>query len=120
DARQPRDVPTRTGEVGDESGADRIGNAREDDRDCTGGLPGGLRSRRTRRDDDVRLQTDQLGSKLGQSPDPPACESGLDGDVLPLDVTLFTQPLPEGAELRRGSGRAVKQKPDPPDLPRLL
>src|SRR6476469_4355902 len=54
---------------------------------------------------------DQFCCKLGQSLDPPACKSIFDVDVLPLDVTKITQPLTEGVDFRRGSGRAVMQEP---------
>ena len=64
-------------------------------------------------DHHVRLETDQLGCKFGQLPDPPACELELDGNVLPVEVTELAQPLPEGVDFRRGSGRAVKQETDP-------
>src|SRR3954471_2048157 len=63
---------------------------------------------------------DQLYCKLGQSLDPPACKSIFDVDVLPLDVTKVTQPLTEGVDFRRGSGRAVMQKTDPRDFRWLL
>src|SRR6476646_9058394 len=59
---------------------------------------------------------DQLCCKLGQSLDPPACKSIFDVDVLPLDVTKITQPLTEGVDFRRGSGRAVMQETDPRDF----
>src|SRR3954451_7517707 len=65
---------------------------------------------------------DQFCCKLGQSLDPPACKSIFDVDVLPLDVTKITQPLTEGVDFRRGSGRAVMQETDPRDfrwLPRM-
>src|SRR3954470_18554624 len=59
---------------------------------------------------------DQFCCKLGQSLDPPACKSIFDVDVLPLDVTKITQPLTEGVDFRRGSGRAVMQETDPRDF----
>src|SRR4249920_2081054 len=63
---------------------------------------------------------DQFCCKLGQSLDPPACKSIFDVDVLPLDVTKITQPLTEGVDFRRGSGRAVMQETDPRDFRWLL
>src|SRR6476619_3664454 len=63
---------------------------------------------------------DQLCCKLGQSLDPPACKSIFDVDVLPLDVTKITQPVTEGVDFRRGSGRAVMQETDPRDFRWLL
>src|SRR6476619_8538843 len=63
---------------------------------------------------------DQLCCKLGQSLDPPACKSIFDVDFLPLDVTKITQPLTEGVDFRRGSGRAVMQETDPRDFRWLL
>jgi hypothetical protein len=63
---------------------------------------------------------DQLGCKLGQSLDPPVCKSIFDVDVLPLDMTEITQPLTEGVDFRRWSGRAVMQETDPRDFRRLL
>src|SRR6185436_9944113 len=63
---------------------------------------------------------DQFCCKLGQSLDPPACKSIFDVDVLPLDVTKITQPLTEGVDFRRGSGRAVMQETDLRDFRWLL
>src|SRR6476660_9679227 len=63
---------------------------------------------------------DQLCCKLGQSLDPPACKSIFDVDFLPLDVTKITQPLTEGVDFRRGSGRAVMQETDLRDFRWLL
>jgi hypothetical protein len=67
-------------------------------------LLGGQRIGSTKGDDNVYLETDQIGCKLRQSPYLPARESGLDGNVLPFDVP----------------GRAVKQEPDSVSLPRWL
>jgi hypothetical protein len=53
-------------------------------------------------------------------PDLPACKSILDGNVLPLDVTVLPQSLPESLDFRRGSGRAVEQEANPVDFPCLL
>jgi hypothetical protein len=50
----------------------------------------------------------------------PPCVSVLDGNVLPLDVTVLVQPLPEGVDFWRRSGRAVKQETDPRNFRRLL
>ena len=71
--------------------------------DRPGRLLRGKRRWRSWGDDNVRLETDQLGRKLGQSLDPPARKSDFDGNVLPLDVAELAQPLPEGVELCRGS-----------------
>jgi hypothetical protein len=68
DARQPGDVATRSREVGHEPGANRVRNNREDDGDRAGRLLGGQRLRRTRSDDYVHLETDELGGKLRQAP----------------------------------------------------
>ena len=112
--------PPRAREIADEPGAHRIGNAREDDGDRAGRLLRGKRGRSTWRDDDVRLEANQLGGQVGQSLDPPPCEPDHNGNVLTLDVTELAQPLPEGVELYRGSGRAEEQKADPRNLSRRL
>src|SRR5262249_12231202 len=116
DACQPCDVPTWSSEVGDEPGADRISNGRDDDRNRAGGLLDGHRYCRRWGDNDIRLGTDQFGRKLGQSLDLSARESVLDGNVLPFDVPELLQSLPEGANFRRGPGRTVMEKPDPGNL----
>ena len=55
DAGQPGDVPARPRNAGDESGANRIGYARDDNGNCTGCLLGGQRRRRKGGDDNIRF-----------------------------------------------------------------
>src|SRR6188768_3943049 len=63
---------------------------------------------------------DQFGCKLGQSLNPPARKSIFDVDVRPLDVAEITQPLTEGVDFRRRSGRAKMQETNTRDLRWLL
>ena len=48
-----------------------------------------------RRDDDVHLETHQLGSELGQPIDLSVCRAPLDDDVLTLDIPKLAQTLAE-------------------------
>jgi hypothetical protein len=97
--RQPRDVPPRGGKAGDESAAYGIGNGRHDDRDRPGRVLGGLGRCPTQRDDDVHLQTDQVGREGGETIMLALGPSELDGDVLTFHIAQLAQALAEGLEI---------------------
>ena len=54
---------------------------------------GGTGDRRSRRNDDVYLETHQFGRKCGQVIEFSFCKSPLDDDVLPFDVPKLAEPL---------------------------
>jgi hypothetical protein len=84
--------------AGDESAPYGIINERHDDRDRPGGLLGGLGRCPTHRDDDVHLQTDQVGREGGVAIILALGPSGLDGDVLTVHIAQLAQALAEGLE----------------------
>jgi hypothetical protein len=116
-ARQPRDIAAGPSEAFDEPCANCIGYDREDDRNRAGRSLGSQRGRRIRSDDDVRIQTHQLGGELGQSFDLAACEPILDSDVLALDVPELAEPSLKRVDFLRGPRRAPMQKADAGNLP---
>src|SRR4029077_9330885 len=66
---------------------------------------GSLRIRRAGRDNDVHVETNQLGRKIGQSIEFSLCISVLNDNVFPLHVTEVAQTLAEGLGAGRDSGR---------------
>jgi len=107
--RSPRDVPPGARKAGDESDPYGIKNERHDDRDRPGRLLGGLGRCPTLRDDDVHLQTHQVGREGGVAIIFALGPSGLDGDVLTVHIAQLAQGLAEGLEttlsyrVRRGA-----------------
>src|SRR5215475_5064882 len=88
---------------------------------CWAARLAGAVGRRRRRHDDVDLETDQFGGEGGQFLELALGESGLDGDVLPFDVPVVAQPLPEGrlAERIGASGQIADAGESRPGLLRL-
>ena len=73
-------------------------NERHDDRDRPGRLLDVLGRCLTLRDDDVHLQTDQVGREGGVAIILALGPSGLDGDVLTFHIAQLAQALAEGLE----------------------
>ena len=120
-AGHPCDVPARPREARDEPGANGIANTNHDDMDRLGGNLGCRHSLRPRRYDDVHLESDQLGRKVGQPVEPTLRKSIVDDDVLPFNPPALSQSLPEGLQERWGSGgRAAREITYPVDFPRRL
>src|SRR6266487_1926536 len=117
DAGEPRDIPARPSETGDEAVPNRIGEVRRDDGDGSGCLLEGADRRVAICEDHVNPELDQLsgerwhpvGSSLG-----PAV---IDENVLALYVTELAEALPEGLEEECAlSGGGGPQVPYPRDL----
>jgi hypothetical protein len=120
-AGHPCNVPARAREARDEPGTNRIANANHDDGDGLGGVLGCRHSLRPRRYDDVHLEPDQLGRKVGQPVEPTLRESIVDDNILALNPPEFVQPLPERVEQGRPIGRGRHPKITyPRHLSRLL
>src|SRR4030095_5369505 len=88
-------IPTWARQAGDEAVPNRIAILRHDDgnrcRRCLDGAGCGG----TPRDDDVYLETHQLGRKGGQAIAFPLCLSPLDDNVSPFHISKLAQTLPE-------------------------
>ena len=91
-AGHPCDVPARPREARDEPGANGIANANHDDGDRLGGILGCRHSLRPRRYDDVHLEPDQLGRKIGQPVEPTLRKSIVDDNILALNPPELAQP----------------------------
>jgi hypothetical protein len=68
----------------------RIPSERHDDRDRAGGLLRGTDRGASDGQDDIHLESDQLGREVGQSLDLSLGIALLDDEVLPLDVAQLT------------------------------
>jgi hypothetical protein len=109
DGRHPRDVSARLPEIGNEADRHWIRPGGHHDRDGHGGPLRRKRRDRRCRDDNVHLETHELGSKLRESVVVVLCPARLKGDVLPLHVGELAHPLAERSPqgLAGGIGRAV-------------
>jgi hypothetical protein len=113
---EPRDVPARPREVGDEPRPYRI-PACDNDRDTLRCLAGGSRCRRTPRDDDIHLEPDQFSREVGEPLDLPPGPALLQDDGLALHIAERVQPLQECVTITRGNRqRAPREHPYPGDL----
>ena len=74
------------------------------------------------RDDDIDLETDELGRQVEQPFTPALGPAFLDEDVLVLDVAELAQAVPKGLDGYRGPlcAGAVAKEADSPDRPRRL
>src|SRR5262249_4137488 len=71
--------------------------------------------------DDVHLETNQLGGKVGQRVRPTLSKTSVDGDVLPFNPPELAQSLPERLyEMWVRGWRRVRKITDPVDPARLL
>ena len=76
---------------------------------------------RSQRYDDVYLEPDQLGRKVGQPVEPALRETIVDDNILTLNPAQLAQPLPERVEQVRPIGRGRQPKITyPRHLTRLL
>src|SRR5262245_56781197 len=117
----PCDVPARACEVCAQTEANRIACVCYHNGDRLGrvlGCQGGLRRRH---DDDVHLETNQLGGKVGHRVRPTLSKTSVDGDVLPFNPPELAQPFAERLkEMWVTSRRGVRKITDPVYLPGLL
>ena len=86
---QPRDIPTRPREAGDESVSDRITHNRRDDGDRGGRLLCGAGRWRIPRDDEIDVETGEFVRPTRQPLDLPVCRSILNDNVLTLHIAVF-------------------------------
>ncbi|HZD29814.1 MAG TPA: hypothetical protein VE251_14125 [Xanthobacteraceae bacterium] len=120
DARNSGDVAARPRKAGDESRGDRISRVRHDDGDFVRGLLCRLSGGREPRDDDVDLETDQLGGQFGKPAELSLRRSKFVSNVLPFDIPEIAQPLPEFPPKLFRIGIADDQGAHDSNLRRLL
>jgi hypothetical protein len=117
------DVPARASEAFRKPSANGITDCRYDNRDRRRGLLRRDNAGSSTSDDDVNLQANQFGGQRGKPLVLSLCEPSLEGNVSPLDITVFLQCQPkcvpqlDGSRVRRGRS---PQKSDPPHLPHRL
>ena len=93
DRAQTGDVAARPRQTGDKAGFNRIEGHRKDDRNRLGRLPGGVDRLRAAGDDDIDLETNQLGGKFGETLYAPAGKPILNVNIFSFDVAQLLQPL---------------------------
>ena len=101
EGRQARDVASRSRQAGHKPAPDGITDGNHDDRGCLRRLLGRQGRRRARGNEDIYLETNQLGRQAGESVGRPWCAPAFNDDVLALDVTELAQPLTQWAHLVR-------------------
>jgi hypothetical protein len=82
---EPGDVAARMREARHVAAADRVGMAREYDRNCRGRSLGGRGVDRRRRKDDIDLEPDEFFRQIVEPIEPPLGPTVFDGDVVALD-----------------------------------
>src|SRR4029077_18713127 len=111
------------GEALDQPDLDRLSNSGHDDGDRAGRLLGGERTRCRGGDENVDLESDQLGRERLKSLGSALRVTDLQDDVAALDVTELAETLKERSESDVGPcsfPESARQEADPPDLPRRL
>ena len=119
DGRVAGDVPARTGETGNEASSDRVPDSNHDDGNGARGLPAASDACVTNATITAGFEFDQLSREVGEALESSLRPPVLDGDVLPLDVTALTQPVPQALRLRQILGPGSPEDPYLRDLPRL-
>ena len=100
-ARRACEVSARPLQIRDNVVCHRIDYDGEDNRDILDRLLCGPRRYGTRHGDDVHVETDQFGKKIGKSLVLPFRESWLDCDVATFDITEVGKSLSECLEVGR-------------------
>jgi transposase len=99
----------RPRQTGDEATAKRVRHSREHDRDDRGRLFH-CENRRSRRDNDIDLEPDELGGDLRKTLEASLRPANLDRDGAALDPAEFAQPLHKSGEpLARGRRRGADE-----------
>src|SRR5262249_31648137 len=100
--RVARDVRARPSDTVDVTKRDRVVvNRYHDNRDRSGSSLGGTSCGIGGCDDYVHVETDQVGSQVGQPIDLSFGVSVLNDDILAVDVAQFAQSLLKGREVGR-------------------
>src|SRR5262249_53119521 len=93
--RQSSNVSSRSCKASDESVGNGVANLRHDNGNRSCRFFGGTGCCRTTRDDDIHLETHQLGDERRNAIKFSLCRSPLNDNVFPLYVPKFAQTLPE-------------------------
>jgi hypothetical protein len=114
-------VASRPRETRHEAGGHRVRGHHHDDGDRHGRLPRRVDGWVGERDDDVDLETHELGRETGQPIQLLLGGAHLERDVLPIHPTQLAKSLPECGDPWTarfgGDGRQVSDLPDFPRLP---
>ena len=118
---QPRDVAAGPRQALNKPNCNRVTRRRHNDRDCPGSIFGSQSIGTTGSDDDVNLETDEIGREVGKAIASTLRISILNADVLSLNPSEVAETLPECLVPVRGSGRRDwRKKTYPRDFLRLL
>jgi len=111
---QASNVPAWPGEARHQAQGHRVAHDRPNDRDRPSCLSGGLDRDSSRHNQDINPELDEGGQKSWVPIKVAVCPSVLDGNVLPFDPSMLSQPLPERFQRRRELRRVrVAKEPDP-------
>ena len=105
DLGQPRDVATGPRQALNKPSSNRVTGRRHNDRDYPGSVFCGHSIARNGSDDEVNLETDQIGCEVRKAIVSPLRIPVLDADVLSLNPSEVTQTLPECLVPEAGLGR---------------
>src|SRR5512144_684366 len=82
----PREIPTGSGEAGHEAVSDRVAHGGRDDGDRLGRLPRGAGSRGGPGDDEIDLETHELGRQIRETLHVSVRRAVFDQDVATFDM----------------------------------
>ncbi len=114
--REPGGIPARSGEARDETEPYGVRDDWHDYRDCGRRLPGS-HGALAARNDDVNLETNQVGSEAWESVVSSVRPPVLDDNVSPFDIAKLAESL---LERFHEGGRGRRQHADAGDFPCLL
>ena len=115
---QPRDVAAGPRQALNQPTRNRVTRSRHNDRDCPGSVFGSQSIGSKGSDDDVNLETDEIGCEVREAIASTLRIAVLDADVLSLDPSEVAETLPECLVPERGSGRREwREKSYPRDFP---
>src|SRR6266576_4128285 len=104
--RESSDVPARPTEASNKSGRNWVTSIRHNDGDCLGRLFDGTdRWISSGGNDDINLETNQLGRQTGKPIQLALSGSPLNGHILSFNVAEITEPLPKCFSADRDSGQ---------------
>ena len=107
--RQPRDVAAGPCQALDQPSSNRVTRRRHHDGDFPGRVFGSQNIGVDGSDDDVNLETDEIGCEVREAIAPALRVAVLDADVLSLDPSEVAETEPECLVPERGIGRRERR-----------